>query len=73
MVSILLRGGAVVAVILGAGLLIVAPWKAPQQATLIGADGEVIVDDGSFVPVQDSSAAPAHELIRYQMPQATAA
>ncbi|MEO1102359.1 MAG: DUF3299 domain-containing protein [Pseudomonadota bacterium] len=70
MVSVAIRAGLVLMVVAGAALFIIAPWDERETATLIGADGEVIVDDGTFVPIQDNNASPAHQLIRYQMPKA---
>ncbi|MEM8663337.1 MAG: DUF3299 domain-containing protein [Pseudomonadota bacterium] len=67
--SIALRAAVVAFVFITVGVLLWAPWQPRDVATLIGADGETIIDDGSFRPVRDSAA--PHELIRYQMPVAS--
>ncbi|MEM9224557.1 MAG: DUF3299 domain-containing protein [Pseudomonadota bacterium] len=68
--SIALRLMLLVAVVAAGALVLTAPWKKTEVATLMGADGETIVDDGTFRPVADSSVMTPHELVRYQMPPA---
>ncbi|MEM8552012.1 MAG: DUF3299 domain-containing protein [Pseudomonadota bacterium] len=65
--SIALRTAFVFGVFAIVGVLLWAPWRTNNVSTLLGANGEIIIDDGSFRPVDDGSA--PHQLIRYQMPE----
>lgn len=67
MIPIIGRTLAICVTVGAVGLLLVAPWKAPQ--TLVSADGEPIVDDGSFEPVPGFPQSTPHELISYPMPE----
>ncbi|WMS43195.1 DUF3299 domain-containing protein [Acuticoccus sp. MNP-M23] len=73
--SVAIRGLFVLIAFVVGGLIMWQPWKdsvlapapATSTATLIGADGLPIEDDGSFKPINDPAAG-QHDLVRYYMP-----
>lgn len=73
--SVAIRGLFVFITFVIGGLVMWQPWKddargptpSTSTATLIGADGLPIEDDGTFQPINDPNAGP-HDLVRYYMP-----